>query len=83
MGLHTHNADAATIAWYGNYFGQLVGATITGFTLVKDDDMGDFWPTFKVKLAGGEEIEVEVSQDEEGNGPGWLFGLPQIPPVGR
>jgi hypothetical protein len=31
---------------------------------------------FLVKLANGQLTELVVSQDEEGNGGGFLFGLP-------
>ena len=34
-----------------------------------------FWPTFTM-TKDGETFTIEVSQDEEGNGAGFLFGLP-------
>lgn len=84
MGLHTRGSTDMT--WYEKYFGQLVGATITGFTMAKDepDEPGaeffdhsdsEFWPRFTAVLADGREVTLELSQDEEGNGPGWMFGL--------
>jgi hypothetical protein len=72
--------DDAGLRWYHAYFGQLVGATITDFIFAKDEEMGEYWPTFKVKLADGREVEIELSQDEEGNGPGWIFGLDKPAP---
>jgi len=50
---------------YDDYFSQL-----KGFTIV-DYESGTF-PTFIMKK-GTSTIRVEVSQDEEGNGGGFLF----------
>ena len=56
------------------YYGFLKGAKIIGAGLHDD---GEFeWPYFKIEK-DGQEFEVEVSQDPEGNGPGFLFGLPR------
>ena len=69
--------------FWEDYYGQLVGAVITGFGIVEEDDYGisDYWPCFIVKLITGEEIQIELSSDEEGNAPGFLFGLPSVSPV--
>ena len=75
MGLHTHGLKPDELSFYGKYFRQLVGARILDFKMAVDPDEGDYWPTFLVKLASGEQIEIEISQDEEGNGPGFIFGL--------
>ena len=62
--------------FYTKYYTQLMGATITGFELVKDEyEAYIFWPTFTM-TKDGETFTIEVSQDEEGNGAGFLFGLP-------
>lgn len=55
---------------------ELIGFTITGFE-VKDD--GEWaWPRFYAQK-GEERIIIEVSRDEEGNGPGTLFwGEPEV-----
>lgn len=77
MGLHIGRDKDAAITYYTAYFGQLVGAKITGFQMVKDEDdeYGDLWPCFAVTLKDGTKTTLELSQDEEGNGPGFLFGL--------
>jgi len=62
--------------FYADYYGSLVGATITKVTISADDDEGNSWPTFNVTLKDGTKLELELSQDEEGNGPGFMFGLP-------
>lgn len=77
--------------FFTDYYGFLIGATCTGFKLRDDEEGGDPWPvlTFEKvadanieidgqRTAEGEKLtfEVEVSQDEEGNGAGFLFGLP-------
>lgn len=70
--------------FWEDYYGQLVGAVVIGFGIVEeDDDWGgqQHWPCFKVKLINGEVIQIELSSDEEGNEPGFLFGLPSVEPV--
>ena len=62
--------------FYEDYYGSLVGATITQVTISDDDDEGNSWPMFDVTLKDGTKVELELSQDEEGNGPGFMFGLP-------
>ena len=71
-----YQLDAKAIKFYKNYYGSLVGATITKATVSKADDEGNSWPTFNVTLKDGTKLELELSQDEEGNGPGFMFGLP-------
>jgi hypothetical protein len=67
-------------AWLKDYLSPLVGCTITGVDALVED--GEAWPRIKVRLPEGHlidgtnQIELEVSRDEEGNGPGFLFGLP-------
>jgi hypothetical protein len=77
MALHTHGLKPGEMGFYDKYFGQLVGATILAFKMAydKDSEGGEYWPTFLVKLADGQTLEIEISQDEEGNGPGFIFGL--------
>lgn len=58
--------------FYDRYYRQLIGKKVTGIGCTADG----FW--FFV-LDSGERIEI--SQDEEGNGPGFLFGLPIPPPI--
>ena len=74
--------------FYTDYYASLKGATITKVELIPDEEWPDhFWPTFTVKTKAirktatrdavpAQMLTVEVSQDEEGNGPGFLFGLP-------
>jgi catechol 2,3-dioxygenase-like lactoylglutathione lyase family enzyme len=82
MGLHTYGRDAKeAVRFYERYFGALEGATISNVRMRKDEFFGDdqWWPTFDVTLADGTKLEgVQISQDEEGNGPGFLFGLPEV-----
>ena len=74
--------------FYTDYYASLKGATISKVELIPDEEWPDhFWPTFTVKTKAthktktrdavpAQTLTVEVSQDEEGNGPGFLFGLP-------
>lgn len=59
------------MAFWARYYKQLEGGVIgkTGFT-------DDGFPFFAVKLKDGTEVLCEISQDPEGNGPGFLHGLP-------
>ena len=41
-----------------------------------EDEEGNTWPVIQIKK-GKETFEIEVSMDPEGNGPGFLFGLPE------
>ena len=56
-------------AWTKKYMGALVGRTIVEAGV---NDEG--FPTFKLDDGS----KCEVSCDAEGNGPGFLFGLPRV-----
>lgn len=64
--------------FWNRYYGSLVGAKILSFDGMNsdEDDYGDGFPEFHVRLASGEITIISVSQDPEGNGGGFLFGLP-------
>lgn len=79
---------AAEKKWTEDYYGQLVGGQITAFEVKREEDAGvpgwvQFWPVLTIEVPNPDdpagsplELKVEVSQDEEGNGPGFMFGLP-------
>jgi hypothetical protein len=75
MGLHTYGMKKGDKAheFYNSYFGNLVGATVLEFKLLHEED--EWWPTFAVQLADGRIVQIEISSDEEGNSPGFIFGL--------
>ncbi|WP_108816551.1 hypothetical protein [Loktanella sp. Alg231-35] len=58
------------------YYAQLVGAEITAFRLISDEFGEDPWPTFTVKMPGGNVMEMQLSRDPEGNGGGFAFIAP-------
>lgn len=65
--------------WLQKYLAPLAGATILGVGAKIDREEGypQVWMTLKVSPAGSNEIfDLEISQDQEGNGPGFIFGLP-------
>ena len=72
-------------AWMRRYYGQLRGWKVSSVSVKVEDDFG--WPQCWPKLTmthpdhPGVKLEIEVSQDEEGNGPGFLFGLPLPEPM--
>ena len=63
--------------WAKNYYGQLVGYTIKEFKIEEDgyidEDFDVQFPVFVLEKKGEEDIKISVSQDEEGNGSGFLF----------
>jgi hypothetical protein len=63
--------------FYEKYYKALEGATIIEFIGMNEDDFGGKpFPSFKVKLKNNVYLNIEISQDEEGNGGGFIFGLP-------
>lgn len=62
------------VDWLLAYLKPLEGATILR-SLARLED-GEVWPTLLVRTTEGQILRLEVSRDEEGNGPGFLFGLP-------
>lgn len=68
--------------FYRRYYNQLVGATVIEFVGMnlsdqdKEVGIGPAFPCFKVKFQDGSYGLIEVSRDEEGNGGGFLFGMP-------
>lgn len=62
--------------YFKSYYGDLVGAKIMSFNGMQDDEMGgDGFPTFTVLFKSGEIGQIQISQDPEGNGGGFIFGL--------
>lgn len=58
------------------YYQSLENATILRFIGMGDDEFGGKpFPKFLVRFADGSESEIEISQDEEGNGGGFIYGL--------
>jgi len=63
--------------FYRRYYSALEGATILKYVgMVEEEYSGSPFPKFLVRFADGREDEIEISQDEEGNGGGFIFGLP-------
>jgi len=59
-----------------NYYSGIRGGRIVGIEVSRDEYTGDLWPVLVIQL-GDETFRCELSQDPEGNGPGFMFGLPQ------
>jgi hypothetical protein len=68
--------DKQARAFFTKYYAQLKGAKIIETGIGPDEEYGPGFPYLMVELANGEKAKLEISQDEEGNGPGFLFGLP-------
>jgi len=67
--------------FWNQYYGSLKGATILSFDGMNEADFGDGFPMFTVRFATGEVGQIEISQDPEGNGGGFVFGLPTPQPT--
>lgn len=64
------------VDFWNKYYGQLVGAKILSFEgMNTEDDYGDGFPEFKVLLPNRTIALISISQDPEGNGGGFIFGL--------
>jgi hypothetical protein len=68
--------------YMNKYYSALKGAIITD-TKMSEPEPGedtDGWyesyPTLHATLQDGTEVILEISRDPEGNGPGFIFGLP-------
>ncbi len=73
--LNDHHAAKAA-EFYKRYYSQLEGAKIISFKgKIGLECSEDSFPQFSVRLANGKLIKIEISQDEEGNGGGFIFGL--------
>ena len=71
--------------WAKDYYGQLVGYTIKEFKIEDDSEIDEgfdsqyeplAFPVFvltKGNASGEPDLKISVSQDEEGNGSGYLF----------
>lgn len=53
----------------------LKGATVVEVAALRDDSNGwpEVWPVLILQTPDGTLLQVEVSRDPEGNGPGHLF----------
>lgn len=58
-----------------NYLDELVGATVVHAAAFVDTEEGwpEVWPVLVLRKPDGTLLQVEVSRDPEGNGPGHLF----------
>jgi len=70
------DAQARQAKFEQAYYGFLLGATCTKVEFREGEFAGERWPLLHFRKPDGVHFEVEVSQDPEGNGPGFLFGLP-------
>ena len=66
------------MAFLKKYYGFLKGKVIVEAGVAKgEDEYSGPWPYFVVQdPKTKQKFKIEVSMDGEGNGPGFLFGLP-------
>lgn len=66
--------------FWNAYYGQLSGAVIEETSVALDGGhygTGQLIPRFVVKLRNGKRYQIELLSDEEGNGAGFIDGLPR------
>lgn len=63
--------------WWSEYLAPLLGGEIieVGLNAYNDNEPG--FPYLKVETQDLEVYTIEISQDAEANGPGFILGLPQ------
>jgi hypothetical protein len=67
------------VEWISRYYKGLVGWKCTGVAVKVEDEFGfEAWPVLYFSKGREPQRRIEVSRDEEGNGPGHLFGLPDV-----
>lgn len=64
------------IKYCEGYYASAVGLTIVAVEVKYDEYTNDVWTTLIAEDKKGNRFPLEISQDPEGNGPGFLFGLP-------
>ena len=62
--------------WMVRYYSQLVGCQINRFVIGADEDFGEDFPMFDITTQDGKQLQITIQRDEEGNGPGFIDGLP-------
>lgn len=65
--------------WLRGYYSALINCRVVDVKVNAqiDDYSEELWPVIVFEDANGEQFECEISRDPEGNGPGFMFGLPQ------
>lgn len=63
------------VGFVESYLSELMGATVVNVAALTDDSEGwtEVWPVLLLQKPDGTLLQVEVSRDPEGNGPGHLF----------
>ena len=62
--------------FFTKYYGQLKGFTVTKVSIKEENEYGwpQYWPVIEMMHPKtGNKVTIEVSCDEEGNEPGFLF----------
>ena len=66
--------------WKLKYYSFLKGARIVNVEIFEDElftGPDQNWPVIIIEK-DNQLFELQISRDEEGNGPGFMFGLPHV-----
>jgi hypothetical protein len=64
--------------WIKGYYKSLVGCKVVGVKARYDEYDNSFWTVLVLEDKDKNTFDCELSQDPEGNGPGFMFGLPEF-----
>jgi hypothetical protein len=62
--------------FYNSYYGFMKNCNIVDAGV--REEYGELWPFISIVDKNGHLYQLEISQDPEGNGPGFVFGLPSV-----
>lgn len=80
MSAQTQTITQRDKQWKLKYYSFLKGARVVNVEIFEDDlftGPDRNWPVIIIEK-DGERFELQLSRDEEGNGPGFMFGLPRV-----
>ncbi len=63
------------LSFYTKYYNQLKGYTIVSYSMIEDEGALAPFPSFQLTHPTKEDIQIDVSMDEEGNGGGFFYFL--------
>jgi hypothetical protein len=70
--------DLLEAMWQKMYYGNLINCKVVGVKTEVDEYSSGVWPVILFEDQFGTIFEATVSRDPEGNGPGFMFGLPEV-----
>lgn len=73
--------DFDSLAYFSRHYQPLVGARIRSVELINNG--GDIYPVLVAELKDGRVARLTITADPEGNGPGYIDGVPEAIPSAK